>query len=278
MRMHFETGELRLTWSADGGAVVQLGGAAQALDGAQIRALCEALDVTTRLSGIGAVTAAPAVAISPATSPAPVAVEAKTAPPVEVPAAAAAPAAPATGASPAFGTSHRDAGLLLLDGEAVKRGPKATAERAGPRKGRRRGRPPGKGRATNKSAATGTTTPAAAASPKTATPKPRGPLPAANRRGRGRPRGGRSGRSRKPIVDSMATWMRNNSGAHGIDALVNAAEDGGWTAAKEVAPAIRAALSRNADLFARQGDGSFVLRATLPPGKVVRRRRKSRSE
>ncbi len=266
MRFQFETDGLRLTGSTEVGLVLEMGSVSQNIGADAAAVLAQAFAIAARLPGLPqSIKLTPAAAPTAAAArPAPATTEVAQ----KAPKAVAAPA----GATATHGTTHRDSGLLLLDGEAVKRGPRATTERAGPRKGRRRGRPPGSG----KRAATAAL--AAAPAPKVSSKKTAATIPPTNRRGRGRPPSGRSGRSRKPVVDSMAGWMRANSGAQPVEALVKAAVAGGWTAAKDVGHAIRAALSRNADLFARQADGTFILRGSLPPGKVVRRQRKDRSK
>ena len=239
--------------------ILEAGGLRLTLDANGTAALAEAFAAAASLAKSSTLTeqAGPARPV-PAQVPAP-AVAKKAAP-------AARPTA-ASGGAVAAGdvVSDRAAAAMLLAGEPVKRGPRASAERAGVRKGKRPGRKPASVRA-----ALGTAAPVDAG-------QKRGPRASAARAGAGsadaRPAESTGvTRGRKPLVDTMAAWMEGRPGSHRVEALVEAAQAEGWTAARDVSPAIRAALGRRADLFARQPDGSFVLRANLPAGRVVRRR------
>ena len=261
MRFTFESQGLRLSGSAGGPMVFEAGGLRLDLDANAAAALAEAFAAAASLAELGVMSGQTAT-VSPraaaARAPKPVASERAAAPTPK--AAVAKDGAPSTSA-----TADRAAAAMSLAGEPVKRGPRASAERAGVRKGKRPGRKPASVLA------------ARAEVPEENPANKRGPIASAERAGptpraAAAPSGGRQTRGRKPLVDTMAGWMDGRAGPHSVEALVEAAVAEGWTAAKDVAPAIRAALGRRADLFARQPDGSFVLRANLPAGRVVRRR------
>lgn len=191
-------------------------------------------------------------------------------------------------------------GPLIIDGEPVKRGPVQTAGRAGPRQGKRRGRPP-------KAAPDAEALRAAVFDPDA--PTKRGPKQAAERAGprgltpatsattqpeattadaaapaatddQGTPSGrGKTKRSQGQITQQLADWLSEHPGPRTLDELTAAATEGGWETADNAIATVKGALGRAAHLFARQPDGTFTLRegaagSGLPAGKVVRRRRR----
>ena len=265
MRFTFETEGVRLSWAVGGRLLLEAGNLRLELDANAAAAMAEAFAAAASLLELNAPVPSTAAAVAARKAPSTPVVVAATAP-------RRAPEAADDGATDggAQSASARAAAPYLLAGEPVKRGPRACAERAGPRKGKR----PGRRRAGTVEAMPDLADPNA--------PIKRGPRASARRAGPGtiapasepKPAGNDAAetRSRKPLVDTMAAWMAEHEGAQPVEALVAAAVEGGWTAAKDVSPAIRAALGRRADVFARQPDGAFVLRASLPPGRVVRRR------
>lgn len=170
--------------------------------------------------------------------------------------------APATYADPG---RSRKGSTLRIDGEPVKRGPKAAAERfARPTRGRAK-----------PIAASATAAPekakASAQAKASATPAftPPTDLPPAvqqivtslDRRAR--------------LLEPLVCWLGTLGKSATMDEIVAAAKEGNWSKSDNPAPALNASMQRNANLFHRYQDGSFTLRALLPEAKVVRRRTSS---
>ncbi len=70
----------------------------------------------------------------------------------------------------------------------------------------------------------------------------------------------------------MQRWLEERGGPAQLQEFVAAAEAEGWSLAANVEPSIVSALRKHADVFLRNPDGSFALRAGRAPAKIVRRR------
>lgn len=85
-------------------------------------------------------------------------------------------------------------------------------------------------------------------------------------------------RQRGALVRLMVEWFADNPGPRTLDEVVKAAEDGHWTQAQSVRPAIIAALRRTRKQIQRNADGTFQpatpTKKGLPPGRIVRRPRR----
>ena len=85
-------------------------------------------------------------------------------------------------------------------------------------------------------------------------------------------------RERGALVRLMIEWFEKNPGDRELDEVVEAAEQGHWTQAVSVKPAVIAALRRSRSKVQRNADGTFALvtaaKKPLPPGRVVRRQRR----
>jgi len=145
-------------------------------------------------------------------------------------------AAPSVGSTPA-GPAPAPEALQSPYPGPVKRGPRRTADRAGPGRGARPAAEPGKPH--------------------------RAPMQTV----------GGDRRQRGPLVKYMIEWLAANPGEHTVDAIVAAAEDGSWSEAKALRAAIIAALRRARHKIQRHSNGKFSLvdKTKPPPGKIVRR-------
>jgi hypothetical protein len=80
------------------------------------------------------------------------------------------------------------------------------------------------------------------------------------------------------FIDHVSAWMRANPGPKTRDELVSAAIDDGWTDAAKAAHLVDTTVPRHRDLFFKNTDGTFVLRAEresrnpAKPGRRIKRR------
>lgn len=250
---------------------IEADGAAHTLTAEQTAAFADVLVSLAQFAEMTEASGDTGAAIESA-APAPVAAKvAAVAPAAPAPAAVAAAPAPATGPSekvrkrraPATYADpgrSRKGSTLRVDGEPVKRGPKAAAERFAQPSGGRSKVPA----ASKTTAATKATAPAKAEASPVFTPP--ADLPPAvqqivsslDRRAR--------------LLEPLVCWLGTLGKSATMDEIVAAAKEGNWSKSDNPAPALNASMQRNANLFHRYPDGSFTLRVLLPEAKVVRRR------
>ena len=74
------------------------------------------------------------------------------------------------------------------------------------------------------------------------------------------------------LLREIQGWLKERGQPASLQQLVQAAEEGGWSEAQNVEPSLVAVLRRHSEVFMRTPDGSFALRSSRTPGRVVRRR------
>lgn len=269
----------RVRSTGNGSLRIEADGAAQTLTAEQTAAFADVLVSLAQLAEMTETSGDTEAAAKVPAAPAPVAAkQAAVAPAAAAPAvvaptpgpAATAPApaieprekvkkkrAPATYADPG---RSRKGSTLRVDGEPVKRGPKAAAERFAQPSGGRSKAPaaskttaPPKTTATAKAEATPVFTP-----PADLPPAVQQIVASLDRRAR--------------LLEPLVCWLGTLGKSATMDEIVAAAKEGSWSKSDNPAPALNASMQRNANLFHRYPDGSFTLRVMLPEAKVVRRR------
>ncbi|MEY3011978.1 MAG: hypothetical protein RIT45_713 [Pseudomonadota bacterium] len=163
----------------------------------------------------------------------------------------------------------RQGSTLRIDGEPVKRGPRAaqarfeTTAKAKPQATK----PAGKPKAEPKSKAA---EPAAASDTKSGFDTT-GLQPAVAQVISGLDK-------RARLVEPLVRWMAEIGRPVSMDEIVSAAKEGGWSKSDNPAPALNASMQRHANLFARNPDNTFALRVAQPEAKVIRRRSRAARE
>jgi len=74
------------------------------------------------------------------------------------------------------------------------------------------------------------------------------------------------------LLREIKRWLLEHGKPATLAEIVTAAEEGEWSLATKVEPAILSTMRKNAKVFLRNPDGSFALRNARAPAKVVRRR------
>lgn len=77
---------------------------------------------------------------------------------------------------------------------------------------------------------------------------------------------------RGQLLREMQRWLGERGAPATVKELVAAAEAERWSLAANVEPSIQSTLRKRADIFLRNPDGTFALRAARAPARVVRRR------
>ncbi len=77
---------------------------------------------------------------------------------------------------------------------------------------------------------------------------------------------------RGQLLRELRRWMGEQPGPVSLKAIVKAANEESWSLAANVEPAIHGALRRYGDVFLRNPDGTFALRAARPAPKLIRRK------